>query len=486
MSIDVSTKTYNTFYINGRWVEDADRESVPVLDPSTEETIAHIQRATLADAKSAVEGANAAFKDGAWSGLTFAERAGYLSRMADLIDSRLDEFADIYINDQGGLASFAGFIGQRASNIVRYYAELGASYPEGPQTREIPGGRVLINQLPVGPVFASVPWNAPLILGVVKIAPALLAGCPVVVKMAPEAPLAAYVMAEIFAELGLPPGVISLIIGGREVGDYLTRHPDIAHVSFTGSTQVGREVAKAATEHFARLTLELGGKGASIFLDDINPEDAAAFIYPSSMSQSGQVCTTSSRLLVPESRYKEWKESLVSTFNGYKVGDPRDSDTLVGPLISAKQRATVEEYIASAREEGATILTGGGRPANLERGFYIEPTLVADVTRDMRVVREEVFGPVITLQSYSTEDEAVAMANDTSYGLANVIITNDMDRAVELAPRLRSGTVSINNFGACLTQPFGGFGDSGVGREGGPEGLEAYFETQQIQFPAAH
>lgn len=484
MALDAPAKTFTSFYINGEWVENEQRETIPVVDPTTEEVIAHVQRATVSDAELAVQGAVAAFKSGEWSALTFAQRAEYLSRLADLIESRIDELAEIYVRDQGGLASFTGFIGQAGSNIVRDFAAVGASYPES-QVREVNGSQLLINELPIGPVFASVPWNAPLILTVVKIAPALLAGCPIVLKMAPESPLIAYVLSEILAELDLPKGVISVLVGGREVGLHLTNHENIAHVSFTGSTAVGSEIASLASKRFARITLELGGKGASLFLDDIDPAEAAPYIYPGSMTYSGQVCTTSSRLLVPASRYEEWKEALVDIFNGYKVGDPRDADTMVGPLISDKHRTTVEGFIASAREEGATILTGGGRPAHMDRGFFVEPTLVADVRQDMTIVQEEVFGPVITLQSYSSEEEAIEMINGTKYGLANVIMTNNTDRAIALAPKLRSGIVSINNFGACPTQPFGGMGSSGVGREGGPEGLQEYLEIQQVQMPAS-
>jgi len=351
----------------------------------------------------------------------------------------------------------------------------------GEQVRSTPSGEVLIRSLPVGPVLASVPWNAPLVLGVVKLAPALLAGCPVVMKTAPETPLAALLLADAIDAAGFPDGVVSVLIGGGDVGRHLVAHPDITHVSFTGSTAVGKQVMASAAQNLTRVTLELGGKSASIILEDMDPAEGVGLVFGASLAQSGQVCTTSSRLLVPASRYDEWATALTQAFNDMVIGDPADPATQIGPLITAKQRETSEHYIRTAREEGATILAGGGRPEHLERGFYVQPTLIADVTTDMTVVKEEVFGPVITLQSYQDLDEAIALANATDYGLANAVFTHDQELGPAIARRLRSGIVSINNFGACLTEPFGGVGKSGIGREGGIEGFEEFLEIQQIQ-----
>ncbi|MET0714735.1 MAG: aldehyde dehydrogenase family protein [Mycetocola sp.] len=479
-----TVQPFDTFLIGGQWVSDDGRTQIPVTNPTTEETITSVSLATIEDAERATTAAVTAFASGPWTTMSYADRAAYLDRVADGFIARSEELADIYVADQGGLRAFASFVNDQAVAIIRYYADLGRRLPQGPQERTLPDRTVLINKLPVGPVLASVPWNAPTILAAVKFAPALLAGCPVIIKSDPQAPLAPRILGEILHAAQFPDGVVSLIVGGGDVGRYLVAHPAIRHVSFTGSTQVGRDVATSASANFTRLTLELGGKGASIILDDIDPSEAIGLLYPGSLTYSGQVCTTSSRLLVPRSRYEEWRDALVTAFESFPVGDPNAPETLVGPLISEAQRSRVETYIEGARQEGATILAGGGRPAGIATGYFVEPTLVGDVTPDMTIAREEVFGPVITLQSYGTEAEALAIANSTEFGLANVIITNDVPHAVELSARLVSGTVSINNFGSCLTEPFGGMGHSGIGREGGVEGFEAFLEYQQIQLPA--
>lgn len=479
-----TVQPFETFLIGGEWVSDRDRTLIPVINPTTEETITQVALATIEDAERATTAAVTAFASGPWATMRYADRAGYLDRIADGLAARADELADIYVADQGGLRAFAGHVNDQAVAIIRYYADLGRSLPDGPQERRLPDRTLYINKLPVGPVLASVPWNAPIILAAVKFAPALLAGCPVIIKSDPTAPLAPRVLAEVLHDAQLPVGVVSLLIGGGDIGRYLVAHPSIRHVSFTGSTKVGRDVAMSASANFTRVTLELGGKGASIMLDDVDPLAAVPFLYPSSLTQSGQVCTTSSRILVPDSRYEEWKDVLIEAFNALPVGDPDAPETLIGPLINDRQRATVEAYIEGARQAGATILAGGGRPEGFPTGYFVQPTLVGDVTPDMTIVREEVFGPVITLQSYATEAEAIALTNSTEFGLANAIITNDVAHALELAPRLISGTVSINNFGSCLTEPFGGIGASGIGREGGVEGFEAFLEVQQIQLPA--
>jgi aldehyde dehydrogenase (NAD+) len=323
------------------------------------------------------------------------------------------------------------------------------------------------------------------VLAAVKIAPALLAGCPVILKVSPETPLAPLVLAQVFAEAGLPEGLISFLPGGREVGQYLISRPGIAHISFTGSTAAGQQVMKTAAEHMTRLTLELGGKSAALVLDDAEPQDFAGALAMGSTMQTGQVCTTQSRILVPNSRKTEWLDALTAAFESLVVGDPTHPSTQVGPLVSKAQADRVESYVRGAIDEGATVLAGGSRPSGpgFDNGYWFLPTLLTNTRPDMRVYREEVFGPVIVVEGYETLEDGIDAVNDTEYGLGNGIYTSDTDRAIPLAPRLQSGTVSINTTGACITAPFGGMKMSGFGREGGIEGIEAMLESKQIQLP---
>lgn len=459
--------------IGGRRAALSARPALDVIDPTTGSLITQIERATIEDAEAAAQAAVAAFEHGPWPTLSFARRAEAIERLTHALAARSDQIADAYVRDQGGLISFAPYQFAVVKDILDDVVRLGREFDD-----EEWRGDVLVRRVPMGPVLASVPWNAPIILAIVKLAPALLAGCPVIVKSDPLAPLAALVLAEALEEAEFPEGVVSLLIGGGDIGRHLVAHAGIANVSFTGSTSVGREVGKSAMDHFARTTLELGGKGAAIVLDDMDPADAAQLIWGSCLIQSGQVCTTSSRILVPADRYAEWVDALGELFDGFTVGDPADAATQIGPLISEGQLESVDRYVRTARAEGARIVTGG---APLDRpGYFYPPTLVADATSDMEIVTEEVFGPVIVVLPYADEDDAVRITNDTHYGLANAVFTNTPSRALALGRRLRSGTVSINAFGSAMTQPFGGFGASGQGREGGPEGIEEFLEVQQI------
>jgi aldehyde dehydrogenase (NAD+) len=460
------------------------REEVVVVDPYTEQAVGVVPEATEADADAALRAAHEAWKEGTWSRLSFAERGEVVGRIADGVAARKAEFDELYVRDLGGVAAFAPFVSMQAEFVLRDFAKLAGTLSAEPEPRSTTAGDVVMLREPVGPVVAIVPWNAPLALAVVKLAPALIAGCPVVVKVDPVAPLAGLLLAEVVADAGLPDGVVSFLPGGRELGRYLVEHPLTAHISFTGSTAAGREVLRSSALHMARTTLELGGKGAAIMLEDLDPGAATAMLLPGCLAQSGQVCTTYSRLLVPRSRYEEWVSAIAATFTSTPMGDPSAPTTLVGPLSSAAHRDRVEEYIASAREEGATVVTGGGRPAQFDTGYFIEPTLISDARPDMKVVREEVFGPVIVVMPYEDVDDAIRIANDSDFGLGNGIFTGDVEYAKSLAPKLHSGTVAINNSGSCMTAPFGGVRNSGIGREGGVEGIEAFLEFKQINLPA--
>lgn len=469
--------------IGSRW-SDTPRRRIEVLDPYSEQVVGSVPEATEADADAALACAHQAWLDGTLGGLSYAERGEFVRRIAEGVVARKADLDMLYVRDLGGVAAFAPYVSLQAELVLRDFADLASSLSSTPQPRTTTAGTVVVLKEPVGSVVAIVPWNAPLALAVVKLAPALVAGCPVVVKVDPVAPLAGLLLAEIVAGAGLPDGVISFLPGGPELGRHLVEHPLTAHISFTGSTATGREVLRSAATHMARTTLELGGKGAAIMIEDLDPAAATPMLVPACLAQSGQVCTTNSRVLVPRSRHDEWVSAIAAMFSSLPVGDPGDPSTMVGPLSSAAHRDRVEQYIASARAEGATIVTGGGRPAQPGTGYFVEPTLITDVRPDMKVVREEVFGPVIVVMPYDDVDDAIRIANDTDFGLANGIFTDDVALATSLAPRLRSGTVAVNNPGPCMTAPFGGMRSSGIGREGGVEGIEAFLEYKQINLPA--
>lgn len=479
---------HDRIFVAGQWRAAAGNEWIEVENPATEEILGRIPQATKADADRAVAAADKAFRDGPWPRLSPSERADMLERVAQGIRARSADFAALYTRDQGGLSAFAPYMSHIAATIVDDFVQRGRKLSLDPEDRTQPSGRAIIYREPVGPVVAIVPWNAPLILTMVKIAPALIAGCPVVVKVSPESPLVSFPLAEVFAEAGLPEGVISFLPGGRELGQQLVAHPAVRHVSFTGSTASGQAVMRSAADNLTRLTLELGGKSAAIVLDDMEPEDFLPQVLPACLGQSGQVCTTQSRILVPKAKHERFRDSLADFFDSLPVGDPADPKTMIGPLVSRAQLERTERYVQIAKDDGGILVTGGQRPAHLERGYFYEPTLVDGVTNDMRIAREEVFGPVISLLTYESDDEAVAIANDTDFGLGNGVHTKEIDRGVALAKRLQSGTVSINDSGCIMTEPWGGMKKSGLGREGGLEGIDAYLEYRQIQltpFPAS-
>lgn len=469
-------------HLAGAWVAPQQEGWVEVVNPATEEVIGRIAEAGPADGLLAMEAAERAHRESPWQQLSYADRVEVLTRAADALVARQQELAGFYVTDQGGPSMVAGYIPAIADMIFRDVLTHAAALPQEPEERLTPGGRVLVTRQPVGPVVAIIPWNAPLLLAVVKVVPALAAGCPVVLKVDPNAPMFATAFAEAFDGAGLPAGMLSVLVGGRELGETLVAHPANRHVTFTGSTGAGQAVMRSAADQLAGITLELGGKSAGIVLADMDPMEVAPILVGACMAQSGQVCTTHSRLLVPLERAEEYIAVIAGTFAALQVGDPSEPGTVIGPLINAAQRERSEHYIASAVADGARIITGGGRPAGLERGYFIEPTLIADVTPEMAVVREEVFGPVITVMTYTDVDDAIRIANSTEFGLANGVYTRDAELALQVAMRLESGTVSINASGTNLVAPFGGWKKSGIGREGGPEAFEAFLEIKQITF----
>lgn len=473
--------TRNALFIGGKWVEPASNNRLDIVNPTTEEVIGSIPEACETDVDTAIAEAVDAFKNGRWRRLTYAERAQYLERLAVEIEARADRIAQAYVYDFGGTIRSGQFMAAGAAALVRAHVGYVDRLSDEPERVTVGNLEALLVREPIGPVLGIVPWNTTFYVSVVKMVPALLTGCPIVIKVATENPLGSFVLAEAIEAAGIPEGQVSFLPGRREALGAITKRSEFSYISFTGSTEAGIEIMKDAAENVTALTLELGGKSGGIILDDLDPVEHAPLVFAGTMAQAGQICTTYSRLFVPKSNEAAWRKALADYYNGLVVGDPSDPATDIGPLVSASHRDKVERYIEIARSEGATIIAGGERAAGLEQGYFVRPTLVADVTSEMRIVREEVFGPVITLQSYETEDEAIEMANDSEYGLAGGIFTLCEERAIPIALRLEAGNISVNLSSGSFQLPFGGYKKSGIGREGGFAGVEELLEWKQIQ-----
>jgi acyl-CoA reductase-like NAD-dependent aldehyde dehydrogenase len=477
----------NELFIGGTWTPASTADRIEVVSPSTETPVARVAAAAPGDVDKAVDAARTAFDTGPWPRLEAAERIAAIRRLAEIYGTRRTEMAELITSELGAPISFA----QRAQvalpwSMMTAFCDLAESYP----WREVRAGRygsdIHVLREPIGVAAAVVPWNMPQFLIVTKLVPALLAGCSVIVKPAPETPLNALLLAELIAEAELPPGVVSVVPGGRELGEYLVRHPGVDKVSFTGSTGAGKAVAAACAPDLRRVSLELGGKSAAIVLADADPAAVAAGIRSASLSNSGQICNALTRVLVPTARADDFTDALAAEVANLVVGDPWDATTQVGPLVAQRQQEGVRGYIETGQREGARLVVGGTTmPDGLDRGWYVRPTLFADADNSMRIAREEIFGPVLTVIPYANEDEAVAIANDSDYGLAGAVWTDDTDRGIRVAGRIRTGTFGVNQgYTMDPFAPFGGVKASGYGRELGREGIDGYTDTKSIAVAA--
>ncbi len=473
-------------FIDGEHVESADVDEI--RDPATEEVVATIARGGVEHADAAVAAARTAFESGSWSRMTPADRSAVLVKIAERLGQELDELVDLEIHANGATVRQAtGFhIGYAPTHFL-YFAELAATYQWERQvaTQAYPTMSTnIIRREPLGVCAAIVPWNFPLLLGIWKIGPALAAGNSVVIKPDEKTPLTLLRLCEIAHECGVPAGVINLVTGpGPTVGARLAEHPDVDKVAFTGSTPVGREIMRLAAGTVKKVSLELGGKGAQILLDDADLDVAVDGALFGCMLYSGQICESGTRLLVPDEMYDLVVDRLVDRASALKLGDTNDFDTDVGPVISARQRDRVLQFLETARRDGAKIVLGGGVPEGklFTKGYWVEPTIVTEVSNDMEIAREEIFGPVLCVLRYTDEADAIRQANDSQYGLSAGVWTTDYERAVEISGQLRAGTVWINNWHQIdPALPFGGYKQSGLGRELGEHSLDDYTETKHV------
>jgi aldehyde dehydrogenase (NAD+) len=470
-------------WIGGAWVPAHSGRMIDLVSPDTEEVIGAVAEADERDMDAAVAAARAAFDSGPWSHMPPAERLAVLERMSQHLHAREAELAWAWTLQMGGLASFAGPMTAGSTMTFDQIIAIAGRFPFVEHRHSAVVRSAIVAQEPVGVVAAISPWNAPYGIMLNKVAYALAAGCTVIMKPSPETPLETYVIAEAAAAAGIPPGVVNLVCGQREASEHLVRNRGVDKVSFTGSTAAGKRIAGICAERIARCTLELGGKSAAIVRDDF-PIDAAAQLLTGTITlMSGQVCAMLSRALVSRRRHDELAEAIARRMQEVVIGHSDDPLAQLGPLAMKRQLERVEGYIEDGKRS-ADLVTGGGRPRHLKRGYFIEPTLFAHVKNETRIAQEEIFGPVLCLIAFEDEDEAIRIANDSNYGLNGSVLTEDADAAYRIARRIRSGAVGQNGLRMDFGLPFGGFKQSGVGREGGVEGFAAYLETKTILLDA--
>ncbi|WP_454885377.1 aldehyde dehydrogenase [Sphingomonas oryzagri] len=481
---EIASSARDAFYIGGEWVAPASERRIDLVSPIDEEVWTSAPLADVADIDRAAAAARTAFDKGIWSDLPASQRAAALRRFANEIEQREPLFAKLWTAQVGAPISFAGMFVPTARAMLGYYADLIESYAFEDRRQTYFGSEARVVREPIGPAALITPWNAALPILFYKLAAALAAGCTTVIKSSPETPFDGLLVAECAHAAGLPAGVVNVITADREAGAQLVASPLIDKVSFTGSTRAGKAVGTTCLDRMARFTLELGGKSAAIFLDDADLSQTLPAIAPYTMPFSGQICFAQTRIIAPRSRVDDLLDAYAGALGHIVIGDPWQPETQLGPVSSAAQMERTLHHIARAQSDGARLVLGGnGRPAGHDRGYFIAPTVFTDTTPDMAIVREEVFGPVVVIQTYESEDEAVALANASDFGLSGSIMTNDPERGYRMARRIRTGNISINSLQMAPNVPFGGYKQSGIGREGGPEGLAAFLETKAIYMP---
>lgn len=466
-------------YIDGEWVAPVKGGAIEIVSPNSEEVVARVAEASNEDMDRAVAAARRAFDSGIWTEKSPAERGTMVRKWAAIMSDRAGELSAAWTAQVGGLASFSPIMHGGALATLDFIGSLGETFPFVERRPSAQVDTALVVREPVGVTACIAPWNAPFATLSSKVAYALVAGCTVIMKPSPETPLEAYIMAEAADAAGFPAGVVNLVCGDRDASDHLVNNPDVDKVSFTGSTAAGKRIGQVCASRVARCTLELGGKSAAIVRDDFPIEVAAAILGNTITVMSGQVCAMLSRAIVPAKRHDELAEAIAQVMKGVKIGYSDAPDTQLGPLAMKRQMERVEDYIALGKQS-ADLITGGGRPADFNKGYFIEPTLFANVDNMSRIAQEEIFGPVLCLIPAEDEEDAIRIANESNYGLNGSVLTNDADAAYRIARRMRSGGVGQNGMKMEFGMPFGGFKQSGIGREGGVDGLHAYLETKTI------
>jgi len=475
---------YDSLFIGGNWVAPSSTHRITAIAASTEEVIGSAPEAQEADVDAAVVAARRAFVDpSGWAHWSPADRATAMERLADILERRAEEIVQ-RVSAQNGMpvAVARQLEGSFPVALLRYYAGLAKESWLEETRKGLFGGTISVRREPLGVVGAIVPWNFPQTLAAFKYAPALAAGCTLIIKPSPETVLDSYVFAESVAEAGLPPGVINVVPAGRDVSAYLVAHPGVDKISFTGSTAAGRDIGEVCGKLLKPVTLELGGKSAAIVLDDADLDlpSVGQELFTATLLNNGQTCFLGTRVLAPRTRYTEIVELFTAFAESLTVGSSLEEATQIGPLATAAQRDRVEGYIAKGRGDGARITCGGGRPAGMDKGWFVEPTVFADVDNDHAIAQQEIFGPVLSIIPYGDDRDAVRIANDSDYGLGGTVWTGDPDRGLAVAAQIQTGTIGVNTYLPDPVAPFGGVKASGLGRELGPEGLHSYQQFKSI------
>ncbi|HEX5402508.1 MAG TPA: aldehyde dehydrogenase [Pseudonocardiaceae bacterium] len=478
---------YDKLFIGGKWTAPSTAEVIEVHCPATGEYVGKVPLAAKADVDAAVAAARAAFDSGPWPSTPPAERAAVIGKAVKLMEERKDLFTKLLADETGQPPTGVETMHWMSSmGALSFFAGPAVDQVSWQEVRTGAYGQTIVHREPLGVVGAIIAWNVPLFLAVNKLGPALLAGCTVVLKPAAETPLSANALAEVFAEAGLPEGVLSVVPGGVETGQALTSNAGVDIFSFTGSSAVGKEIGKRAADLLKPCTLELGGKSAAIVLEDVDLAAAVPMLVFSGIMNTGQACVAQTRILAPRSRYDEIVEAVRGFVEALPVGLPSDPAAQIGSLISEKQRTRVEDYIKKGVDEGARLVCGGGRPDGLGSGYFVQPTVFADVDNKMTIAQEEIFGPVLSIIPYDTEDDAIAIANDSVYGLAGSVWTTDVPHGIEISQQIRTGTYAINWYAFDPCCPFGGYKNSGIGRENGPEGVEHFTQQKSVLMPMGY